>query len=250
MRFCGFAALAPVVLLAGCGGGSDAEDFTVEIKRPPAVVYAPLLAVEPGEARIAFPGVTFQRSEPSEGEILYTIPGTGSFPTTIRLKLEGKDKGAATVVHAFVKAPEVHLALGGKDMVLSERKVEGQLQNLLKSAGRSLEQGSAAQSETRELSTLLFALAIATDEKQMARLTDLKNNPEKMGQLMMAFAGIDSATLPSTPSVNGSTIRTVDPDAAQERRDMAQADAEWKQEQALNQAAAPTTNVDRSGYEY
>jgi hypothetical protein len=247
MRFWGFAALGSALLLAGCGSGSDAEDFTVEIKRPAAVVYAPLLAVDVQEARMVFPGITFQRSQPAEGEILYTIPGNGSFPTTIRLKLEGKDGGARTVVHAFVKAPEVRLALGGKDMVLSERKIEGQLQSLLKSTGRSLEMGSSAKAETQELSTLMFALAVATNEKQMARLLDFKNNPEKLTQLLLAFSGLGGS---SEPSVNGSAIRSVDPDAAQEKREYAETDAEWKQEQALNQAAAPTTNVERSERNY
>jgi hypothetical protein len=151
------------------------------------------------------------------------------------------------VVHAFVKAPEVRLALGGKDMVLSERKIEGQLQSLLKSTGRSLEMGSSAKAETQELSTLMFALAVATNEKQMARLLDFKNNPEKLTQLLLAFSGLGGS---SEPSVNGSAIRSVDPDAAQEKREYAETDAEWKQEQALNQAAAPTTNVERSERNY
>ena len=78
MRVWGFAALG-ALLLTGCGD-SDAEDFAVEIKRPVEVVYAPLLAADVSEARMVFPGITFQRSRPSDGEILYTIPGSGSFP--------------------------------------------------------------------------------------------------------------------------------------------------------------------------
>lgn len=249
MRIWGFATLAPALLLAGCGDGSDAEDFAVEIKRPVEVVYAPLLAADVSEAQIVFPGITFQRSRPSDGEILYTIPGSGSFPATIRLKLEAKDGGQATIVHAFVKVPEVHATIGGKEMVVSERKIENALQGLLKATGRSLEMGSSAKSETAGLSTMLLAVAVATNEKQMARALDLKNNPEKLTALLLAFSGSGGS---SEPSVNGSTIRTVDPDAAQEQREFAQADAEWKQERALNQAAAPTTNVERNdpGYEY
>lgn len=240
MRVWGFAALL-AQLLAGCGG--DTEDFTVEIRRPPAAVYAPLLAVDVREARIAFPGIAFQRSRPADGEILYTIPGSGSFPATIRLKLEARDGGAATLVHAFVKAPQVHLALGGKDMVLNESKVERELQTLLNATGRSLELGSDARTGTRELSTLLFALAVATNEKQMARLLDYRNHPEKLTQLLRAFSGSDD---PPAPGVNGSTIRTVDPDAAQRQRELARTEAEWRQEEALNRATAPTTNVELS----
>lgn len=248
MRFWGFAAFVPALLLAGCGG-SDAEDFAVEIKRPVEVVYAPLVAADASEARILFPGITFQRSRPSDSEILYTIPGSGSFPATVRLKLEPKDGGQATVVHAFVKVPEIHATIGGKDMVLSERKIENALQGLLKATGRSLEMGSSAKSETSGLSTMLLAIAVASNEKQLTRALDLKNHPEKLMTLLLAMSGSEGS---SEPSVNGSTIRTVDPEAAQEQRELAQADAEWKQERALNQASAPTTNVERNdpGYEY
>lgn len=249
MRFWGFAAVAPALLLAGCDGSSDTEDFAVEIKRPVEVVYAPLLAANASEAQIVFPGITFQRSRPSDGEILYTIPGSGSFPATVRLKLEAKDGGAATIVHAFVKVPEVHATIGGKEMVVSERKVENALQGLLKATGRSLEMGSSAKAETSGLSTMLLAIAVATNEKQMARALDLKNHPEKLMALLLAFSGSGGSP---EPSVNGSSIRTVDPGAAEEKRELAQADAEWKQERALNQETAPTTNVERNdqGYEY
>jgi len=249
MRFWGFAVLAPALLLTACGGSSDAEDFTVEIKRPVEAVYAPLLAADVSEAQIVFPGITFQRSRPSDGEILYTIPGSGSFPATVRLKLEAKDGGQATVVHAFVKVPEVHATIGGKEMVLSERKIENALQGLLKATGRSLEMRSSAKAETSGLSTMLLAIAVATNEKQMARALDLKNNPEKLTALLLAFSGSGDA---SEPSVNGSAIRTVDPDAAQEQRESARSEAEWKQQDALNEAAAPTTNVERAdrSYEY
>jgi hypothetical protein len=251
MRIRGFAALAtlgPALLLAGCdGSGSDAEDFTVEIKRPAAVVFAPLLAADVSEARMIFPGIGFQRSQPKDGEILYTIPGSGSFPATIRLRIEGKDGGAATVVHAFVKVPEVHATIGGQEMVVSERKVENQLQGLLKSTGRSLEMGSSAKTETSSLSTMLMAIAVATNEEQMARAIDLKAHPEKLTELLLAFSGFNDTP---EPSVNGSTIRTVDPDAAQQQREFARTETEWKQQDALNEAAAPTTNVERPTHDY
>ena len=244
MRVRAFAALStlgPALLLAGCG--TDAEDFAVEIKRPAAIVYAPLLAADVSEARIAFPGITFQRTRPSDGEILYTIPGSGSFPATIRLHLEARNGGEATVVHAFVKVPEVHAVIDGREKVLSERKIERQLESLLKATGRSLELGSSAKAETVSLSTLLIALAVATNEKQLARALDLKSHPEKLRELLLAFAGPEGAP---EPDVQGSTIHTVDPEAAQRQREFTRTDAEWKAEQALNQATAPTTNVERS----
>jgi hypothetical protein len=226
--------------LAGCGG--DAEDFAVEVKRPVAAVYAPLLAADVGEARIAFPGVSFERTRPSDTEILYTVPGTGSFPATVRFKLEPKNGGETTLIHTFVKVPEVHAVIDGREKVLSEWKIERQLQNLLKSTGRSLEMGSSAQSESRRLASLLIAIAIATDENHLARALDFKNDPTKLATLLLAFEGAGSER---APNVDGRDIRGADPDAAQQRAEIAQARAEWKQEEALNSAAKPTSDLDR-----
>lgn len=238
MRNWGIAVLPALLLLAGCG--SEAEDFAVEVKRPVAAVYAPLIAADVSEARIAFPGVSFERTRPSDGEILYTIPGTGSFPATVRLKLESQNGGESTVVHAFVKVPETHAVIDGQKKVLSERKIERQLESLLKSTGRSLEMGSSARGETQRLSSLLLAIAVATDEKHLARALDIKNNPAKLMELLLAFDGGGSQP---APDVDGREIRSVDPNAAQEAREFAQAEAEWKREAALERAAAPTSNV-------
>lgn len=239
MRVWAFAAW-PALLLAGCGNA--AEDFADAIKRPVAAVYVPLLAVDVGEARIVFPGVTFVRTRPSDGEILYTIPGDGSFPATIRLRLESQKGDETTVVPAIVNVPQVHARIDGQAKVLSEARIERQLESLLKSTGRSLEMGSSAQAGTMRLSGLLLALAVATNQNQLARAMDLKSNPSMLMELLLAFDGPNEDPV---SDVAGREIRTVNPDAAENARELAQTDAEWKQEEALNKAAAPTSNLDR-----
>lgn len=238
----GAVAALPALLLAGCGG--DADDFTVEIRRPVAAVYAPLLAADVSEARIAFPGVRFERTRPRDGEILYTIPGTGSFPATVRLRLESAKGGEATIVHAAVKVPEVRAVIDGEEKVLSERKIERRLESLLTATGRSLEMGSNAQAESTRLSALLLALAVATDKDRLARALDLRAHPGKLMELLAAFDGPRDQP---APDVGGREIRAVDLDAAQRQRDFAQARAEWKQQEALDSAAAPTSNLDHYG---
>lgn len=238
-------ALLPALLLAGCGDSDGGEDFTVEIKRPVATVYAPLSAADPGLARLAFPGIAFERSRPSDTEILYTVPGTGSFPATIRLKLEPKTDGSSqrTIVHAAVNVPKVRARIDGQDKELSEWKIERQLQSLLKSTGSSLEMGSTGQSDTERLSSLLAAIAIATNEKFLARALELRSDPAKLMGILLAFGTPGEA--PGPADVDGREIRAVNPDAAETEREMAQARAESKQEQAQAGAAAPTSNLDR-----
>lgn len=239
VRTWGLAAL-PALLLAGCGG--DGEDFAVEVKRPPAAVSAPLLASEISEARVVFPGLTFGRSRPSDTEILYTIPGTGSFPATIRFQLEPLDGGQKTVIHAFVKVPAVQATIDGQKKYLSEAKIERELEQILKTTGRSLEMGSDAHIESQRLSTVLMGVAIATDEKKLARAMTLKDNPGQQRSLMLAFGNPGETP---EPNVDGSAIRAADPDAGQRMRDIAQAEADRSQELALDKAAAPTNDLER-----
>lgn len=231
--------LLTALLLAGCGSG-EAEDFAVEIKRPAATVYAPLSTVDLAEARLVFAGLTVDRSRPSDTEILYTIPGSGDFPATIRFQLE--PKGDATVVHAFVRAPAVRATIDGVRKEVSERKVERALESIVKATKQSLEMGSNAQAESRKLSQLLAGVAVATDKAHLSRALAFKDDPSKLLTLLMAF---DTPGKQPAPDVDGREIRTVDPDAAQERRELAQANDEWKQQQALDRAAAPTSDLDR-----
>lgn len=242
MRTWASATLPALALLSGCGG-SDAEDFSVEINRPAAAVYAPLSAVDVKEARMIFTGIAVDRSRPSDTEILYTIPGTGDFPATIRFKLQPKDGDKVTVVHAFVHVPPVRATIDGVPKQISERKVEIALQGIVKSTKRSLEMGSSAQAESLGLSMLMAGLAVATNKTMLARALDLKNNPESLVSVLLAFGapGADDGPAPAT----GRDIQTVDPDSAEERRELVRSETEWKQERALDNAAAPATDLER-----
>ena len=241
MRSWGIAA-QPALLLVGCD--SDGEDFSIEVKRPAAAVYAPLSAADVGLAKYAFPGITFERSRPSDTEILYTVPGTASFPATVRLRLEPRtgSSGESTLIHASVDIPKVRAVIDGRPKELSERKVERQLSNLLDATRRSLEQGSSAQSQSAKLSSLLVAIAVGTNEKHLARALELKDSPAKLMELLLAF---DSSSDQPEPDVDGREIRAVDPDAGLRTRDFAQARAERKREAALNAETAPTTDLSR-----
>jgi hypothetical protein len=242
MRTWASAVMPALALLSGCGG-SDAEDFSVEIKRPAAAVYAPLTAVDVKDARMIFTGIAVDRSRPSDTEILYTIPGTADFPATIRFKLEPKDGDKVTVVHAFVHVPPVRATIDGVPKQISERKVEMALQGIVKSTKRSLEMGSSARSESAGLSMLMAGLAVATNKPMLARALDLKNNPESLMSVLLAFGAPGADERPALAT--GRDVPAVDPDAGEQRREWARNEAEWKQERALESAAAPATSLDR-----
>ena len=237
MRYAGFAALAPL-LLAGCGSGGG-EDFTVEVKRPIAAVFAPLAAVNVAEARPLFAGIRVDRSRPSDNELLYTIPGSDDVTSTVRLRLEPLRDGEATMIHASVDVPPVHAFIDGHEKVLSESKLETRLKQLLESTGRNLEMGSRSESDAMKLSGLLAAIAVATNKQYLARAVDLKSDPGRFLAMLTAFEG-EAADLSHERDEP-----MTDPDSAEHGAELSQSRNEWQQEEAMRTAAAPANDLDR-----
>ncbi len=172
-----WAALLALLLLGGCGRGS--EDFTVHIARPADRVMEVLGHVQlDGELAGHFPSLKVDRTAPNKGEVLYIIPGDGRFPTAIHLTFEEVNGGKETVVHAAVDVPAVKIDLKGNDKVISEFKVERVLRDLIEEAGSKLESGVDTAAQRKQLSQLLTALAIVTDSKQLALAKDMERNPD------------------------------------------------------------------------
>ncbi|MFM5895740.1 MAG: hypothetical protein ACKOQM_15105 [Novosphingobium sp.] len=185
------AALLALLLLSGCGSGS--EDFSVQIARPTDRVKDVL-----GRAAIdtkfsgLFPGLRIERSAPSKDEVLYTVPGDGSFPATIRLTFEALDGGKATVVHAAVDVPPLKLQLEGKAQQISEFKVERALRKIVEDMRSKLEEGGDVAQPSKDFSELLSALALVTDSKQLKLALDMERNPDwYMGRLGSIYGGDD-----------------------------------------------------------
>jgi len=172
---------AGALLLAGCGSGG--EDFTVEVNRPPVAVVTPLLDVDIGEARTAFPGIKVVRSRPNDSEIVYTMPSSGNGDAVIRLRLEPLRDGQATLIHASVDAPATQAKIDGVTKFLSETKVEHELEKVLRQAGRNLEHRTSTLADTQAFSGLLLAVAISVNKDYVQIAQDLKSHPEKLAAM-------------------------------------------------------------------
>ena len=127
LRFC-WAALA-ILLLSGCGRGS--EDFTVQIDRP-ADRVAQVLGHGEFDRQLSgyFSGNKLQRTEPTNSEVVYTMPGDGASPAVIHFTFEQVEGGRATVVHAAIDVPAVKIVLKGKTKAISESRVERAVKEL------------------------------------------------------------------------------------------------------------------------
>ena len=179
---------ALALALSGCGGNRGAEDFAVMVKRPVASVFTAIgTATMPSEVRSLFPQLKIERTRPSDNEVLYTVPGDGAFPATIRFRFDAVEGGQATVVHAFIDVPSIKVTVGGKPMVLSEAKVERALSGYLK---RMAESGAGSSGfGSSPMPKTLLALAIATNSKMLAEVQDMEKHPEKLAGRL---AGLDA----------------------------------------------------------
>lgn len=188
-----WAALLALLLLGGCGRGS--EDFTVHIARPADRVKDVLgHAALDGKFTALFPGLKVERTAPSKDEVLYTVPGDASFPATIHLTFEALDGGKATVVHAAVDVPPVRLELEGKAKEISEFKVERALRKIVEDMRSKLEAGGDISQPSKDFSELLSALALVTDSKQLKLALDMERNPDwYMGSLGSIYDGDDGS---------------------------------------------------------
>lgn len=244
-------AVLPALLVGGCGGGGG-EDFAVEVKRPVATVFASFSQVDSNYAAQIFPGLQINKSRPSDHELLYTIPGTGAFESTFRLTFEPAAGGATTIIHVAVDVPPVRAKIEGLDKVLSEDKVEAVMKKLLESTGKSLEGGDADSSESdadssefKGFSQLLTGVAIATNSKYMDRISEFKNDPEKMAAAMAALSGYDDYT-PADMAENprGDAPEAMDPNEAVREAEREEASQRREEEYEAREASAPDTSND------
>ena len=237
-------AVLPALLVGGCGGGGG-EDFAIVVERPVATVFAPFSQVDTGNAGQIFSGLQVKKSRPSDNEVLYTIPGTGAFESTFRLTFEPAVGGATTIIHVAIDVPPVRAKIGGLDKVLSENKVEAAVENLLESAGKSLKARRTASMEFRKFSELLIGVAIATNSKYMDRISEFKNDPEKMAAAMAALSGYDDYT-PADMAENprGDAPEAMDPNEAVREAEREEASQRREEEYEAREASAPDTSGD------
>lgn len=239
-------ALASLLLVA-CGRGS--EDFTVKIDRPAERVRSAFGQVSlDGEIAAMIPGLKVVRTAPEPNTVLYTIPGDGSFPATIKLIFEPSADGKATVIRGAVDVPSTTVTFEGKSMVISESKVERIIAGILRSASSKLEKGSEIENEQRDFARMLTVLAIVTDSKKLALAQDISKYPE----WYMAGLGWLSGIGDGADSPYGDYAGGEDPGMDARQEEYKQRRAESEEKAKAEEAAEPMDQArgDSAGGDY
>lgn len=222
------------LLLAACGRGS--EDFTVSVARPPDRVASAFgQAGLDSDIAALFPGLKVVRTSPAPNEVLYTVPGDGSFQTAIKLRFAPSADGKATVIHAAIDVPSTEVTFDGKAMVISEGKVERIFAGILRTASSKLEEGRGIENEQRDFSRMLTVLAIATDSKKLALAQDISKYPD----WYMAGLGWLSGIGGGAENPYGDYAGGEDPSAAARQDEYKQSRAEREEKAKAEEASEP-----------
>lgn len=227
-----FAALASL-LLAACGRGST--DFDVFVERPPEKVRTALsgIAIDQ-EIGALIPGLKLVRTEPAANEVLYTVPGDGSFEAAVKLTFEPSTDGKATMISVAVDVPSTKVDFEGKAFVLSESKVETAIELILRTAAEKLKNGESIEAERAQFSQMLTILAVTTDSSKLRLAQDIGKSPDWYMGGMGSMADSESAS----DAGYGSAARGEDPAAGAREEEYKQREAERAEREKAEEASS------------
>ena len=170
--------LSGVLLLAGCGG-SNSEDFSVDVAMSPGQAHAQLAQLDGGFllSALSLPKVT---ATPSGTELLtFALPGqTDGGEMILRLEEVGTNM---TRVHVALDMPMAMRMVDGEAMVIIESKAEAELKSQFESWAKAVTGEGFGSIDQVNLVVGALSLALypdklnelqSADGEQLARLID------------------------------------------------------------------------------
>lgn len=165
------------ISLLSLGGGLAAfgeRDFAVTVHRPVADTYAAFSAVHTfgsGLRSAGFDNAKVTVTRPSPDEIVFTIPSTESQAgSRIALTFSPLGDGRATQIVAAIDVPAVTMPEAGRNMVLSEAKVEASFEEAIGNMAERLNAGQSVAQAQHQLTTLLDVVALASNPQHIRAL--------------------------------------------------------------------------------
>lgn len=173
--------------LSACGGG---DDFTIDVDRPAARAYGQLSAFDGGMVR-QYLGLPAPRlSTPGEGEVLYTIDGTGDYEdATLAFRVEPVDDGRSRV-HVAIDMPAIKANFGGSEKILRESKVENAFRRKLQSWADGLRTSDDTKA-VLELNEMMGAMVLAMNPGKISEVMAMVNRPSFLTDFLSEQAAWD-----------------------------------------------------------
>lgn len=169
----GLLAAGMALALGACGGG---DDFTIDVDRPAERAYGQLSSFDGGMIRQYLGLPAPKRSTPGDGEVLYTIDGTGDYDdATLAFRVEPMDGGRSRV-HVNIEMPSVRANFGGSEKVLRESKVEREFRKKLQKWADGLKAGDDPQN-ILEMNEMMGAMVLAMNPAKINEVMAMATRP-------------------------------------------------------------------------
>ncbi len=180
------------LVLAACGGG---DDFSLDVDRPAARVYGQLSSLDGGMVRQILGLPAIRRSNPADGELLYTIPGSGEEGDgTLAFRIEPHSESQARV-HVKLELPTIRTRIHGIDKVLNESRAETMLHDKLDEWAANIKSGGSGHEHILQIDEMLGALALAMNPDRIDKVLAMSEKPEILAEFLgdrMAWEGASS----------------------------------------------------------
>jgi hypothetical protein len=155
----------------GAWAAYGSDDFSVTVHRSLPETYAAFSAVHTFGGELRKYGVHRAKvtiSRPSDREIVFTIPSSAEAEgSRIAFALSPAANGA-TLVSAAIDVPPVPMTHEGRNLVLSEAKVEAHFREAIENMARRLDAGQPVEASQQQLSKMLDMVAIASNPEDAA----------------------------------------------------------------------------------
>jgi hypothetical protein len=157
--------------MGGSYAASGSPDFSVEVHRSPAAVYAAFAEINPSDTDLQAAGFTVPHvsvSRVSAHELVFTSPTANeNQPIRIAFSFAPGSNSATTKVTAAIDVPPIPLSIDGTDKYLSEDKVEAKIRDAIGELAKQIDNGNSTRSASYKLATILEMVALASHPKQL-----------------------------------------------------------------------------------
>jgi hypothetical protein len=167
--------------------------------------------------------MVFQQTQPTPDQIKFVVPGSNGNNAAILFTFSSLDGGKSTQVIAELDIPALVVTINGQRKVLSAKRVASSLRKSL----RKYDRRGDAKALSTDMSLMLFALAIGTNDSFRDRAMALRESPStSVAGMFDEDDAMDAENAPDDMAVNDNEPPALDPPANEPEDQVAENTAE------------------------